>query len=309
MARMIDVIGVPFDLISRRGGSSGGPDGLVKAGLISSLEKRGHNVTYVNLRHFSGRDDLFDGAPHESRQAHFMDEYVSLVPLIGRQTGKALIEGSTPLLIGGDRSIALGSIGAAIHPDVLRGERLGLVWISNRYASIAERTEHIEQICRMQLALLLGRGDVRLRAMIEKHSLLPTQVIHIGASAQYESSAGKECLSSLGVPHFSEVFITEKGWYPVFTALFDLAQRVDRIWVMFDLAVVGVHDTATLDSPQKSGGLTREEVLILANRLSHTEKVIGANMVGMNVSLNARDTKKNFFTARLAIDVATQLLK
>jgi hypothetical protein len=43
--------------------------------------------------------------------------------------------------------------------------------------------------------------------------------------------------------------------------------------------------------------------------LSHTEKVIGANMVGMNVSLNARDTKKNFFTARLAIDVATQLLK
>lgn len=306
---MIDVIGVPFDLTSRRGGTTSGPEGLIHSGLVPSLEKRGHNVSYVNLKHLSGRDDIFDGVPYVSQNAHCVDDYISLVPLIGRQVGKALIEGSTPLIIGGDRSVCLGSIGAAIHRDVLHGERLGLVWMSGRYAAFVDKTEHVEQIARMQLALLLGHGDVRFRSLLEKHSIFPDHVMHIGAATQHEASPEKAFLLALGVPHFSEVCITKKGWYPIFTALFDLAERVDRLWITLDLSVVRAQDAPAASPLRKEGGLTRDEILILGNRLSHTEKVIGANIVGLNACPDHCTLDGIEKTARLAIEFATQLMK
>lgn len=308
MARMIDVIGVPYHLGGTQNGTRGGPEGLVQNGFLAALEGRGHNVTYANLRAVSGRDDIFCGAHHEGHRVRYADELIALIPLLARQTGLALVEGSTPLVLGGDHSIVMGSIGAALHPDALHDDRLGLVWIDAHYDAHTEWTTHTGNTHGMPLAALLGEGR-QFRPAIGKQKFLPSQVIHIGAGVADCEPEEIALLSRLGVPCFPETFLAEKGWSPVYAALQALSSRVERIWVSFDLDSVCVEDAPGVSYRRLKGGLTRQEVLMLANWLSHTGKVVGADIVEMNFQYERLDAHGSSVTAHLASEFACQLLK
>ncbi len=116
---MIEIIDAPFDLCGRRLGSRLGPIALRLEGLIPALEQlgweagAGEAACVVDRGLAPGQDQI---------------EAQSLAALgnLKRIVGKSLANGNLPMVLGGDHSLSIGSVSAAMEEY---GEKLGVLWI------------------------------------------------------------------------------------------------------------------------------------------------------------------------------------
>ena len=103
----------------------------------------------------------------ESRQtksdsARFLDEILTVCGNLASETRKALADGDSPLIIGGDHSLAMGSVsGVAAHYRE-QGEDIGLLWIDAHADMNTPDSSPSGNVHGMPLAHLLGYGDDRL---------------------------------------------------------------------------------------------------------------------------------------------------
>src|SRR5688500_13214955 len=116
---MIDIIGVPFDLSGMRYGTRLGPGAVRLAGLKDALIAQGREV-------FDHGDlTLPDESTAEGGIRNFEPAYVTLQALRDKVL-KSLVAGSMPLMLGGEHTMAIGSVSAAL--EYFQGD-LGLLWI------------------------------------------------------------------------------------------------------------------------------------------------------------------------------------
>ncbi len=115
---MIDVIGVPFDLCGKRLGSRLGPAALRLAGLMGVLSDLGLE-----------NEDLGDvpvGAEDGAEGLRNFKPYLKCLKALKSRTIESLTKGAIPLVMGGDHSIAAGSVSGAL--EMFDGD-LALLWI------------------------------------------------------------------------------------------------------------------------------------------------------------------------------------
>ncbi|MEM8983450.1 MAG: arginase [Pseudomonadota bacterium] len=153
--RPIQLIGVPLDLGASRRGTDAGPSAVRVAGLAPGLQRLGFELaTELDI----------DVPSAESRQpasldARFKSEILSVCRALADATEQAFIAGHTPLVIGGDHSIAMGTVSGAARYFHGRGEDLGLIWFDAHGDMNLPATSPTGNIHGMPLAHLLGRGD------------------------------------------------------------------------------------------------------------------------------------------------------
>src|SRR5574342_1276161 len=119
MPSSIRVIGVPMDLGQSRRGVDMGPSALRYAGLSHRLRKLGHTVEDVGNISVPVRDTL-----PEAGGMFFLPAVVKTCEAMYEQGKKAVADGCIPLFIGGDHSIAVGTVGGVTHDTPS-----GLLWI------------------------------------------------------------------------------------------------------------------------------------------------------------------------------------
>src|SRR5262245_29015806 len=115
----IRIIGVPMDLGQSRRGVDMGPSALRYAGLATRLRKLGHQVEDIGNLEVRVRDTL----PEEGGLA-FLPSVAYTCMLAYEHGRKAIAENNIPLFIGGDHSIAVGTVGGVTHDNPS-----GLLWI------------------------------------------------------------------------------------------------------------------------------------------------------------------------------------
>lgn len=120
---MIDLIGAPFDLCGLRLGSRLGPAALRLAGLSEALIELGYEV--------NDSWDLFGpvGSLVERTQEGGLRNLLPLVQAVTSlrtATAHSLLEGNTPIVLGGDHTLVVGSVAAALHHF---GDTLAVLWI------------------------------------------------------------------------------------------------------------------------------------------------------------------------------------
>jgi arginase len=311
--RVITNIGVPFGLGGKGRGVEGGPDLLCRSGICRELQRAGHSASFYDLSDdlpsavFAGlhpQDPKDPEDPKDQVRVHHTKELDLLVAELAWRTGYVLAEGGTPLVLGGDHSIVVGSIGAALRFT----ESLGVIWIDAHYDAHTEATTHTGNTHGMPLATLLGQGGKRFCKFLNGKALDPLHVIHVGAGQDDCEPEETALLDRLAVPRFGTSFIRAFGNEPVFQAIAKLASSVDRLWVSFDLDVVCEEDAPGVFYRRKKDGLTRAEVIRLAQVIGATGKVIGADIVELNSFRERFDDTDCPITATLAIDVACALL-
>lgn len=116
---MLDIWGVPFDRCGKRPGSAMGPAALRFAGLTHVLHELGHSVT--------DRGDIAFAA--ETAQPGGLTAFGEALPCyaaLQASVGSSLRAGNTPLVIGGDHSLSIGSVNAAAQRY---GSELAVLWI------------------------------------------------------------------------------------------------------------------------------------------------------------------------------------
>src|SRR5579884_2975345 len=150
----IRVIGAPIDLGADRRGVDIGPTAIRYAGLSSQLDHLGYSVHDIRNLHIPLPESISAGNP----RLKYLEPIIQVSEELAREVTEALNQHEFPLILGGDHSLALGSISgvAKVHPDV------GILWIDAHADFNTPDTTPSGNIHGMILAALAGLGDERL---------------------------------------------------------------------------------------------------------------------------------------------------
>lgn len=152
----IRIIGAPMDLGASRRGTDLGPGALRVAGVGKRLREIGYEVQ---------RDEDVEVPAMETRASfgdarmRFHDEILTVCNALAAVVGRAMEDGATPLVFGGDHSIALGTVAGVAGHFRAQEQRLGLVWFDAHGDMNIPTSSPSGNIHGMPLAHLIGTSE------------------------------------------------------------------------------------------------------------------------------------------------------
>ena len=288
------VIGVPCDLGAGLRGANMGPASLRVSEIKRKIECLGYNVSdYGNVD-----VPIREGLPITSVQARYVEEIAAVCLQVAAQVGRALSEQRVPLVLGGDHSLAIGSVrgvGEFFHP-----KKIGLVWIDAHADLNTPETTETANVHGMPLSVLMGEGDPRLVGS-SKFNLDPSNIALIGIRT-LDPEEAKICLNC-GIRYFTMREIDERGLAKIMREAIGVATKgTEAIHVSFDIdAIDPTHAPGV--STAVMGGLTYREAHLALEMLSESDKVCSFDLVELNPM---RDVANR--TAQLGVELAQSIL-
>ncbi len=152
--RRIRVLGVPLDMGASRRGVDMGPSAMRVAGLEARLEALGHQVTDGG----NIRVEIAETQAFGSQNARYLKQIAETCTRTAEAVVKTLEEGMTPLVLGGDHSLAVGSISGVSEFYRRQGQKIGVLWIDAHSDINTPDTSPSGNVHGMPLASLLGLG-------------------------------------------------------------------------------------------------------------------------------------------------------
>jgi arginase len=288
---VIRIIGVPMDLGQSRRGVDMGPSALRHAGLHQRLRALGYvtedagNVTIPERA-------MLAMNPNRSFMSAVVDGCTAAY-VAGRE---AIADHRFPLFLGGDHSIAAGTVGG-VGAD---GE-IGLLWIDAHADANTPETSPSGNIHGMPLAALLGLGAPALvdigrpgpKVTFDRIALIGLRDLDPGEQALLRDDA---------VAAFTMTHVDEHGIGEVTRRALSHLGGIERLHVSFDLDVVDPREAPGVGTPVP-GGLTYREAHLLMEVLSRDGRVRSADLVEVNPILDERNR-----TAEMGVELIASLL-
>ncbi|MDX1568968.1 MAG: arginase [Xanthomonadales bacterium] len=151
----VNIIGVAMDLGASRRGTDMGPSALRVAGLGQGLRRLGYEVAREQDIHVAAMETK---EPPDAK-ARFKPEILSVCTALCERVESVLEAGNIPLVIGGDHSIAMGTVSGISAHFRKKDEQIGLIWFDAHGDMNIPGVSPSGNIHGMPLAHLLGRGD------------------------------------------------------------------------------------------------------------------------------------------------------
>ena len=300
-ASRISIIGVPLDLGAGRRGVDMGPSAMRIAGVAEHLRDLGYEV--------KDEGDIPVSPPEvqtvEDPKLRYLPEITRTVESLCAEVGRCLEEGSVPLVLGGDHSMAIGTISAVARHYASRGERVGLIWIDAHGDANTPQTTRSGNIHGMPLAIVFGVGA---RPLVEvggfapgRPRIDPKNAVLIGARSIDPDE--RRILSEIGITVFSMERIDREGMYAVMTEALRIAgSGTSGFHVSFDIDSLDP-DVATGVGTPARGGLTYREAHTMMERISDAEGLVCLEVAEVNPILDVRNA-----TAELAVELIASAL-
>ena len=158
--RRVALIGAPFDLGSGGKGSASGPAALREARLADTLRRRGLRV--VDRGDASG---VINTPGLTVDGCHHLAEVVTSCRAVREEVGRALAAGQVPLLLGGDHSLAMGSIAAIARHCAAQRRPLFVLWLDAHADFNTPESSPTGHVYGMPVAVATGEGHPDLLAL------------------------------------------------------------------------------------------------------------------------------------------------
>src|SRR5262249_44650851 len=121
----IAIIGAPLDLGQGRRGVDMGPSALRVANLNSRVAALGYDVADLGNVHAGLAETMPPGDPHSK----YLEPIAEACGLLAGKVEDALANGQAPLVLGGDHSVAVGTVSGVSHYFRQRNQSVGLIWL------------------------------------------------------------------------------------------------------------------------------------------------------------------------------------
>ncbi len=281
-----------MDLGQDRRGVDMGPSAIRYARLQGSLEELGLPVTDLG----NVETPILETV-RQDEEARHLDAIRDVCTRVAGRAGEMVSEGLFPVFLGGDHSIAIGTV-----PGVAATSgRTGVVWLDAHADFNTPETSPSGNIHGMPLAALTGRGHPDLVGIGGQDSGVRTEdVVMIGL----RSVDGEErrLLAEAGVRVYTMKEIDAYGAASVVRrALKDLS-HLERVHLSFDLDVVDPGIAPGVGTPVR-GGLTYREAHLVMELVNEAGIVTSLDVVEVNPILDERNG-----TAELAVELVASLM-
>jgi arginase len=295
----IRVIEIPLDFGASRRGSDMGPSAMRLAGLKQELNELGHDS-----------EELFPGIPVPSQEFLEMgDEKAKYLAPIAEVCGKLAAEVERcidekyfPLVLGGDHSIAIGTLSGLGSAYQKREKRWGTLWIDAHGDFNTPDSTLSGNIHGMSLAAACGYGSTELTSLhgdFRKLDPKNTALVGVRDLDPKEKINMKEAEVSV----FTMTDVDRLGIAETARQIVQFfKERVDVLHVSVDMDAMDPMIAPGVGIPL-SGGFTYREVILLAETLAASNLIGSIEIVEVNPVLDVKNQ-----TARIAVEIVSRLL-
>ena len=292
----IDLIGVPLDLGAGRRGVDMGASAIRYAGVRRQLELLGHTVMDRGNVHVALAETVDVG----DVRLRYFEPIVQMLITLMHTVKDARDAGRMPVILGGDHSLALGSIAGAAHD-----REIGVIWIDAHGDFNTTQTSPSGNIHGMPLAALCGIGDERLVTL--KGQRLPNSMIkpeHVALVGIRDLDHDERLLMmEQGLSVFATEYIDRYGMNEAMQQAIKVASQArDGFYVSFDLDVLDPAFAPGVGTPVP-GGITYREAHLAAELLAESDRMIGLDVVEVNPILDEHNR-----TAIVAVEIILSAL-
>lgn len=290
----ISIIGVAIDLGAGTPGVSLGPAAIRYAGVTERLTKIGYDI--------KDEGDILANKPisplTDGIKLRYLDEVTRVNTELCDKVSNVMSEGRFPLVLGGDHSIAIGTIAGVLQHK----RNLGVIWFDAHGDINTEETSPSGNIHGMPVAVSLGYGHERLISIGGRDTKLQAdKLVFIGCRDL--DSGERKVLKELGITVFTMHEVDRYGMTEVIERAIKIAGNgTDGIHVSFDLDSMDpayVEGTGT----RVPGGLTYRESHLALEMIALSEKLVSAEFVEVNPIID-----NNNQTAKTAVALMGSLL-
>lgn len=282
--KTIRIIGVPLDLGASRRGTDVGPSALRIAGLGNALRRIGHEVAL--------EEDIpapaMETRRSEDKKARYKPQILEVCTRLAKRVKEVMDAGEFPLVLGGDHSIAMGTVAGTAAHFREHGQHIGLIWFDAHGDMNIPGVSPSGNIHGMPLAHLLGKGDEDLKNILGfSPKVKPENVALIGV--RDIDANERQIIRESGIHAFTMREIDEHGMAAVSRRAIEIVNDgTAGFHVSFD--VDGCDPTVIPGSGTLvPGGVSFREAHLLMEYAADDGRLLSLEIVELNPFLDERN--------------------
>ncbi len=285
----ISIIGVPMDLGADRRGVDMGPSALRYADLNERLTELGYeiqdlgdlDVIIPETRHF--------GDPRAKYLKEIADSCTHLANLVL----EIHQEGRTPLVLGGDHSIAMGTVSGMSESFRRQGKTLGLIWFDAHADFNTPEISPSGNVHGMPMAAIMGYGPRELTHIFGfAPKIQPEHAVMIGIREVDKEE--RELVKKSGVRVFTMKDIDRRGIGSVLDeAISIITKGTDGFAATLDADFLDPYESPGVATPVRGGADYREAHLAM-EMIADTKRIASFEVTEINPILDVHNKTAHF---------------
>ena len=284
LKQQISMIGVPMDRGQLRRGVDMGPSAIRCAGVNERLECLCQDIEDLGDMTIGQREDEKEGGEPASEELRNLKAITKASVKLAETVDNIVASGAFPLVLGGDHSIAIGTLaGLAKHY-----QNLGVIWYDAHADLNTKETSPSGNIHGMPRAISLGIGHEGLTAIYGKEAKIKAEnIVIIGARSLDDGE--KELIRDKGIKVYTMHEIDRLGMTRVMEETIDyLRGRTDGVHLSLDLDALDPNDAPGVGTPV-AGGISYRESHLAMEMLEESKLITSAEFVEVNPILDEKN--------------------
>jgi arginase len=300
---VIRIVGVPMDLGAGRRGVDMGPSALRIAGLSEKLREIGHTV-------FDDGDipvKVPESQEIDNHKLKYLPEIVRVATILAHKIEDIMERKEFPLVLGGDHSIAMGTISGLSNYARKHNLRFGVIWIDAHADMNTAETSPSGNIHGMPLAAVLGEGARELTTIGgDFRKVDPKNAALIGV--RDVDIAEKEIVKRTGIAHYTMADIDKYGAHKIINkVLKEFREKVDLLHISFDMDSVDPTVAGGVGTPAP-GGLSYRETHLIMETIADCDCMSSLEVTEVNPIFDIKNQSSEFAVQVIASALGKRIL-
>jgi arginase len=307
LLKTVNIIGFPMDLGSGRRGVDMGPSAIRIAGIEKRLLKLGYKVVDSGDIFVQNMERQNLKTLGTNPKLKYLPEIIKTTKILAKKVEKVLSQGQFPLCLGGDHSMAIGSI-AGISSYCRKNKlKMGVIWIDAHADMNTDKTSPSGNIHGMPLAASLGIGNDKLVNFYDfSPKIKPENCALIGIRSI--DNLEKENIKKLGLTVYTMNDIDKLGIHRIIAkVLKQFKENVDHLHVSFDLDSVDPLVVPGVGTPVP-GGLSFREAHLIMESIAECQCMSSLEVTEVNPILDNRNKSAEFAIDIIASSMGQRIL-
>ena len=277
----IAIVGAPLDLGAGRRGVDMGPSALRLAGLNQKLSTLGYSIEDLGNVSVAQQESVSSSIDN----ARYLPQIAATCEKLASKVESAVAAGKFPLVLGGDHSIAVGTVSGVSQAFRKRSASIGLIWVDAHADMNTPDTSPSGNVHGMPLACCVGRGPRELTDIFGYCPKVDGRNVALVGIRDVDVTE-RSVVRESGVKVFTMREIDELGLRKVMEQAIAIAsQETAGFHLSFDMDFVDPMEAPGVGTPVR-GGVTYREAHLAMVTICDCARMVSMEIVEVNPVLD-----------------------